>query len=113
MKVHLTKRQVFNQTPAGRPSLTSFQLEVVCGKGLPWHGQGCHRLEMRDMLLYVCRGVADAIREKPFNYSSRHKNQSAPGNVVTDCYVIRLLQDFNLKHTGKHFVAAVCCSTTI
>lgn len=113
IKVHLIKRQVLNQTPAGRTSLTGFQLEVVRGKGLPRHSQGRHRLEMRDVLLYVCRSVADAVRKKPFDYSSWHKNQSAPCNVVTDCYVIRLLQDFNLKHTGKHFVAAVCGSTTI
>lgn len=73
---------------AGRTSLTCFQLEMVCRKGVPRQGQGCHRLEMRDVLLYVCRGVANAVRKKPFNYSSWHENQSAPRNVVTNCHVI-------------------------
>lgn len=91
------------QPQARRTSLTCFQLEVVCRKGLPRQGQGCHRLEMWYMLLYICCGIANAVRKKPFNYSSWHKNQSAPCNVVTNCYVIWLLQDFNLKHTGKHF----------
>lgn len=88
---------------AGRTPLTCFQLEVVRRKGLPRQGQGRHRLEMWHVLLDVCGGVADAVRKKPFNYSSWYKNQSPPCNIVTNCYIIWLLQDFNLKHRGKHF----------
>lgn len=88
----------------GRLLLTCLQLEVVRREWLPWRGQGCNGLKMQHVLLYVCRGVADPVGNKPFDYSSWYKNQSPPGNIVTNCDIIRLLQDFNLKHTEKQFL---------
>lgn len=93
---------------AGHHSLTRLQLEVVGRRGLPGQGQGHQGLQMWHVLLHVQRGVADAVGKQLFNHSSWHKNQSPPCDVVTNCEVTRLLQDFNLKHTGKHIFLLFC-----
>lgn len=92
----------------GRLSLTCLQLEVVGRERLPWRGQGCNGLKMQHVLLHVCRGVADPVGNEPFNYSSWYKNHSPPRNIVTNRDISRLLQDFNLKHTGKWFLFWFC-----
>lgn len=92
----------------GRLSLTCLQLEVVRRERLPGRGQGCNGLKMQHVLLHVCRGVTDPVGNEPFNYSSWYKNQSPPRNVVTNRDITRLLQDFNLKHTGKRFLFWFC-----